>query len=128
MSSNFCFDRANQQEGSAAINGIQNGTGFQAITNLTVTSGASLVTVQFDMDFGTSTQAVIDALNDKRFMIAAYAVGNALSAELANYTLMFVDIDEIKIDIPDTIITCTPELFFHDQNDFSALPERCSMI
>jgi len=120
MSSNFCFDRANQQEGAAAINGIQNGTGFQAITNLTVTSGASLVTVQFDMDFGTSTQAVIDALNDKRFMIAAYAVGNALSAELANYTLMFVDIDEIKIDIPDTIITCTPELFFHDQNDFTS--------
>ena len=128
MAYNYGFDRANQQQGVAAINGVQFGTNGEVIKNLTVTSITGGVTVNFDVDFGTDVQDIIDSLNDKRYMITCYAVGPGMTSADANYNSMIVDIEKISIDIPDSTIVGTPELFFHDQNDFLdpvVTPEFC---
>lgn len=113
---NFGFDRANQTEGAAAINGVRFGTNWEVIKSLTVISISGGVTVSFNVDFGSDVQSIIDGLNDKRYMIAAYAVGNGLASADANYNTMFVDIGQIQVDIPASTIDVTSNLLFHDQN------------
>jgi len=117
---NFCFDRANQEEGAAAINGLNNLTGYQVIQDLTVTNGASKVEVSFDVNFGADVQAFIDGLSNKRYLLAAYAVADLQTAEDANYVTMLADFGEIEVNIPDATFDVTTELFFHDQNLFTS--------
>ena len=123
MQENYCFDRAAQTAGGGAVNGEQFGTGFQVITDFTVTtngtgSGGS-VTCDLDIDFGADVLAKIDAYKDKYFAIAVYCVSSAQTAELANYTTLLVDVNQIKVLIPDNVLTVTNDILFHDQNDNS---------
>ena len=39
------------------------------------------------------------------------------TAELANYTTLLVDVNQIKVLIPDNVLTVTNEILYHDQND-----------
>ena len=121
MQENYCFDRAAQTPGGGAVNGEEFGTGFQVITDYTVTvngvgPGGS-VTCDLDIDFGADVLAKIDAYKDKYFAIAVYCVSSLQTAELANYTTLLVDVNQIKVLIPDNVLTVTNEILYHDQND-----------
>jgi len=119
MYQNYGFDRANQEEGVAAINGELFGTTNEVIKTVTVTAGSGKVSVSAVFDFGTDVQAIIDALVDKRYMITAYAVAAGQTPQSANYVTLLVDLNTIEYDLPAATIDATTELFYHDQNDFT---------
>jgi len=119
MYKNYAFDRAFATTGGGTVQGINNGTNSEIIKDLTVTSGTGKVSVQFDIDFGSDVQAKIDSLENKRYLIAAYAVANGMTAEDANYVTMLVDTKEIQVNIPDSTVTVTNDFYKHDQNSYT---------
>jgi len=118
MYKNYAFDRAFATTGGGAVQGINNGTNSEVIKDLTVTSGTGKVAVEFDIDFGSDVKTKIDSLENKRYLIAAYAVGNGLTAETANYTTMLVDTKEIQVVIPDSTVTVSNDFYKHDINSY----------
>ena len=121
MQENYCFDRAAQTPGGGAVNGEQFFTDYRVITNYTVTVNGTgpggSVTCNLDINFGADVLAKIDAYKDKYFAIAVYCVSSLQTAELANYTTLLVDVNQIKVLIPDNVLTVTNEILYHDQND-----------
>lgn len=119
MYKNYAFDRAFATTGGGAVQGINNGTNSEIIKDLTVTNGASKVSVSFDVDFGSDVQSKIDSLENKRYLIAAYAVASGMTAEDANYVTMLVDTQEIQVNIPDSTVTVTNDFYKHDENSYT---------
>ena len=119
MYQNYGFDRALATTGGGAVQGINNGTGWEAINDLTVTSGTGKVSVSLDIDFGADMQSKIDSLSNKRYLLSAYAVANGMTASDANYVNMLVDVKEIQVDIPDATVTVTNDFYKHDENTYT---------
>ena len=123
---NYLWDRAYQQAGAGAIDGetkaISSGwTVLEDVELAQNTPSAGFATVTFDVNFGTDAKAVIDRLSNKNFLIAVYCVENLATAQRANYTTILFDVNQIKVEIPDSTVTTTNEILFHDQNDNSTV-------
>lgn len=115
---NYCFDRALATTGGSTVQGINNATNNEVIKNMSVTSGTNKVSVQLDIDFGSDVKDKINTLSNKRYLIAAYAVANGMTAEDANYVTMLVDTKELEVVIPDSTVTVTNDFYKHDQNTY----------
>lgn len=119
MYQNYAFDRAIATTGGATVQGLNNGTNWEVIKDLSVTSGTGKVSVSFDVDFGSDVQTLIDGLSNKRYLICAYAVANGMTADDANYVNMLVDVKEIQVNIPDATVTVTNDFYKHDENTYT---------
>lgn len=117
---NYIWDRAEQQAAAIAVNGENNGTGYQVIQNVELTQStpsANEAQVTFDVNFGSDAQAAIDALSNKNYLIAIYFVANAQTAQRANYTTVLFDVNQVQVEIPAATVTTVNEILFHDQNN-----------
>lgn len=119
MQENYCFDRAEQTPGSPAVNGEQNGTGYQVIQNYEVTAFLGYTEHSLDINFGTDVASRIDSYTDKKFLLALTCVSPTETAEINNYVTLLIDVNQIGLDIPDNILTVTNQFVYHDQNDTS---------
>lgn len=121
MTENYVFDRNYQTTGSPAQNGENFGTGYQVIKNQTITASAGFVTVSMDIEFGADAKTKLDSLTDKRFLIAVYAVDTTQPTDSSNYVTMLVDVNDLKVEVPDAAVDVTNSILFHDQNNNSVV-------
>lgn len=114
---NFCFDRALQQQGVAAVNGANFGTTIQVFENVTVTrNNDGTTTMVFDVNFGTWVKTKIDNSTDKNYIISISAVKSGQATATANYTTLFIDFNQIGFEVADTIVEMDTSFIPHDVN------------
>lgn len=115
---NYVWDRVYLEQGGATLNGENFSTGFQVITSATAaTKVGSKISITFTVDFGNDAKLKIDSLSEKFYVIQAYAGSGGLTAETANYNGMWIDYQQIGIEIPDSTAVATSDILFHDQNN-----------
>jgi hypothetical protein len=121
MRENYCWDRALQEQGAAAIDGEAKAADatYTVIEDLTVTVSAGVASVDFDVNFGSAVLNKFDGLTNKQFLIAAYVVDNFATPELNNYVTLLVDVNTATTEIGTGTATVTTDFLFADQTDNS---------
>lgn len=119
LAENFCFDRAIQTAGSAAVDGDNFGTAQQILTNVLVThASASQLNIFFDIEMD---QDVIDIFNESetpRYMIWVSVQDHTLAMADADKVSLKVDADEFYSNTADAdMIVIQSKLLRHPEND-----------
>ncbi len=116
---NFVWDSARNDVGSAAVNGVQNGGGYQVIQNMTVTNTATnTVEVEARINFGADALAKINTLANGGYMIAAYTnFGTTETADRCHFTTLLIDLSEMETEVTYDIVEVTTEFIRHDKDN-----------
>lgn len=112
----YAFDRVTVEVGGAAVDGDRFGGVYQAFTGVSATVAASVITVSGTLDFGATTQSLIDDRTDKNYLIRAAVTSDAQTANDANTVLLEADFNNIGFVIPSALITHNTLFITHDQN------------
>ncbi len=127
---NFRFDHKLITSGGVAVNGINYGTDYQALTKITsVNTTANLLTVTFSVDFSSATQTLLegkDATNRKYILsvtpqkeASTYLGDTDRNAVLVAFDIAMIDLDDATLlTFQDTEFFQYPETTTNASTDF----------
>jgi hypothetical protein len=99
---NFVHDRALQTVGSAAVNGQNNGTGYQVLKNISAELvSASEIKITAKVSLGSDAVNVLMDSEEARYMLFVAVQDHTLQTKLADKVTLLIDAQPFYIDASD---------------------------